>query len=177
MSIDGYIWVKPGGAHKIEGETLDSYVLTEKGFDIETFSWGVTNPVNVGSGSSGLGSGRAEFEKMTFTKKTDTATCAIILSACAGTHHPKMHLILRKGGATSDTSGGEFLHVTFTDVVFESITWEGSDGDEAFSDNVTVAYAELKFEYSEQDMTGKLKKGKGRHGEMGWNQTKNKVAA
>lgn len=176
MAIDAYCWFE-SSENKIEGETLDSFVKTKKGFDVETFAWGVTNPVNVGSGSSGLGSGRAEFEKFTFTKKTDTATCAIILSCCAGTHHPRLHLMIRKGGATSDTSGGEFVHVTFTDVVVESISWEGSDGDEAFSDNVTVAYAELKFEYWEQDMNGKLKKGKGLHGEMGWNQTTNKVAA
>lgn len=176
MSIDGYIWFSQGGKHAIEGETLDSFVATKKGFDIESFGWGVTNPVNVGSGSGGLGSGRAEFEKLTFTKKTDTATCAIILSCCAGTHHEECHLILRKGGATSDTSGDEFVHVTFSDVVVESITWEGSDGDEAFSDNVTVAYAEMKFQYWEQDMKGNLKPGKGLKGEMAWNQTKNKVA-
>lgn len=176
MAIDAYIWFSPGGDHKVEGETLDSFVSTQKGFDIETFSWGVTNPVNVGSGSSGLGSGRAEFEKLTFTKKTDTATCAIILSCCAGTHHPEVHLILRKGGATADTSGGEFVHVTFKDCVIESITWEGSDGDEAFSDNVTLAYAELQFTYYEQDMNGKLKKANGLKGQMGWNQTTNRIA-
>lgn len=176
MAIDAYCWFECS-ENKIEGETLDAFVKDKKGFDIETFAFGVTNPVNVGSGSSGLGSGRAEFEKFTFTKKTDTGSCAIILSACAGTHHPKLHLMIRKGGATSDTSGGEFVHVTLSDVVVESISWEGSDGDEAFSDNVTVAYAQIKFEYWEQDMTGKLKKAKGLHGEMGWNQTSNRVAA
>ncbi len=176
MAIDGYCWFVCS-ENAIEGETLDSFVKTKKGFDIETFAFGVTNPVNVGSGTSGLGSGRAEFEKFSFTKKTDTATCATILSCCAGTHHDECHLIIRKGGATSDTSGDEYIHVTMTDVVVESINWEGSDGDEAFSDNVTIAYAEIKFEYWEQDMTGKLKKAKGLHGEMAWNQTTNKVAA
>ena len=176
MAIDAYCWFK-SNENKIEGETLDDFVKKNKGFDIETFGFGVTNVVNVGSGSSGLGSGRAEFDKFTFTKKTDTGTCAIILSCCAGTHHPELHLMIRKGGATSDSSGGEFVHVTMTDVVIESISWEGSDGDEAFSDNVTVAYAQIKFEYWEQDMAGKLKKAAGLKGEMGWNQTTNKVAA
>ena len=177
MAIDAYVYFE-GDTNAIKGETLDAEMSQKNGFDIEAFGFGITNPVNVGSGTGGLGSGRAEFEKFTFTKKTDTGTCATILSCCAGTHHKAVHLIIRKGGAAADSSGGEFVHVTMTDVVIESITWNGSDGDEAFSDEVTCAYAQIKFQYWQQDMAGKLSKPKDKNQhEMSWNQTTNKVAA
>ena len=172
--IDAYAWFD-SSENKIEGETLDRYVATKKGFNVDSFSFGVENPVNVGSGSSGLGSGRAEFQKINISKKTDTGTCAIILSCCAGTHHDFMHLMIRKGGSSTDTSGNQFVHVTLGDVVVESINWEGSDGDEAFSDQIVIAYAKMRFEYWEQSMDGKLKKHPGLRGEMAWNQTTNRL--
>ena len=68
--IDAYAWFDSGD-HKIQGETLDMYVAKNKGFDVDSLSLGVENPVNVGSGSGGLGSGRVEFQKLNVSKKTD----------------------------------------------------------------------------------------------------------
>lgn len=172
--LDGYMYFK-GGKNPVECESLDDVIVKKKGCLIQNFGFGVTNPTNVGSGTGGLGSGRAEFEKFTATKATDTGTCPLILACCTGDHIDEIVVVLRKAGATSKTSGDTFVQMTFSHCLVEGITWEGSDGDEAFSDNLTIAYAAMKFEYWQQDMKGNLTKGKGLQGEMAWDQTKNKV--
>ncbi len=172
MAIDAYGWFV-GGAHTIEGETLDDTVSANKGFDIIDFSFGVENTVNVGSSSGGLGSGRVELDRFEFTKNMDTGSTNTVLSACTGAHITEFHLSLRKGGGDTSTSGGEFVHVTLYDVVVESIKWSGSDGDETFKDAIVLAFAGIKIVYSKQAQDGSLTAVPG----VEWNQTTNKPKA
>ena len=147
--IDAYAWFV-GGKKAIKGETNDKTVKAKNGFDLIDFSFGVENQVNVGSSSGGLGSGRVQLDRFEFSKNMDTASCDMVLAACTGDHIPELHLSLRKGGG-----GGA----------------SGSDGDEAFVDNVVVAFAGIKIDYMKQDMTGKLEAG----GAVEWNQTTNEA--
>lgn len=170
MAIDAYGWFI-GGNPAIAGETLDETVNKKhKGFDVLEFEFSVQNEVNVGSASGGLGSGRANFEKLKIKKRTDTATTNMVLAACTGAHYDEFHLSLRKGGADSKSSGGEFVHVTMKNVVIESVSWNGADGDESLNDEVMLAYAGIKIHYEKQSMGGVLSDG----GTVEWNQTTNK---
>lgn len=168
--IDAYGWFK-GGKIVPKGETQDSRAAKEGGFDVIDFSFGLENPVNVGSASGGLASGRASFERMVINKYTDTATTDLVLCSCTGTHIDEFHLSIRKGGADAKTSGGEYVHVQLNHVLIESIKWQGADGDEAFKDEVTMAYAAIKISYKKQDYKGALSDG----GTVQWNQTKNEA--
>ncbi|WP_069299208.1 type VI secretion system tube protein Hcp [Neptunicoccus sediminis] len=169
--IDAYAWFV-GGKKAIKGETNDKTVKAKNGFDLIDFSFGVENQVNVGSSSGGLGSGRVQLDRFEFSKNMDTASCDMVLAACTGDHIPELHLSLRKGGGGgASDSGGEFVHVQMINVVIESVKWSGSDGDEAFVDNVVVAFAGIKIDYMKQDMTGKLESG----GAVEWNQTTNEA--
>ena len=168
--IDAYGWFV-GGNPKIEGETNDKQAKEKKGFDVIDFAFGVENMVNVGSSSGGLASGRASFEKFTMNKYTDTATCNLVLAACTGAHIPEFHLSIRKGGVDAKTSGGEYVHVQLNNVLVESVKWAGADGDEAFKDEVVLAYAAIKIHYKKQGFDGKLSDG----GTVQWNQTQNEA--
>lgn len=168
--IDAYAWFV-GGNPTIVGETNDKAAKEKKGFDVLDFAFGVENIVNVGSATGGIGSGRATLEKLTITKYTDTATCNLVLAACTGAHIPEFHLSIRKGGADAKTSGGEFVHVQMNNVVIESVKWQGSDGDEAFKDEVVLAYASIEIKYKKQGFDGKLTDG----GAVQWNQTQNEA--
>jgi type VI protein secretion system component Hcp len=94
-----------------------------------------------------------------------------VTAACAGLHYDEFHISIRKGGADVQGSGGEFIHVTMKNVVIESVSWSGADGDEALNDKVVLAYAGIMIEYLKQDMKGDLKKA----GKAEWNQTTNKA--
>ncbi|MEM7440307.1 MAG: type VI secretion system tube protein Hcp [Pseudomonadota bacterium] len=168
--IDAYGWFK-GGNPTIKGETNDKQAKEKDGFDILEFGFGVENIVNVGSSSGGLGSGRAVLEKLTISKFTDTATCDMVKAACTGAHIPEFHLSIRKGGADAATSGGEFVHVQMNNVVIESVKWAGADGDEAFKDEVVLAYASIELKYKKQGFDGKLTDA----GKFQWSQTQNEA--
>lgn len=169
--IDAYGWFV-GGNPKIEGETQDTEAAKKKGFDVIDFSFGIENQVNVGSATGGLASGRATLERMVINKNTDTATTNLVLASCTGAHIPEFHLSIRKGGVDAKKSGGEYIHVTLNHVLVESVKWAGADGDEAFKDEVTLAYAGIKIHYKKQATAGgALSDG----GTVQWNQTKNEA--
>lgn len=168
--IDAYGWFV-GGNPKLEGETNDKQAKEKKGFDVQEFAFGIENIVNVGSASGGLGSGRAQLEKLTIKKNTDTATCNLVLAAATGAHIPEFHLSIRKGGADAKTSGGEFVHVQMNNVVIESVSWSGADGDETFSDEIVLAYASIQINYKKQGFDGKLTDG----GQVQWSQVQNEA--
>jgi type VI secretion system secreted protein Hcp len=131
------------GGNDIKGES------TAKGFEgqieIYSFSLGASNPVTIGSGSTGLFS-----------------------ACCSGQHFPSALVTLRKA---TGVSGGQaaFLTYTFEDVMVESIQWSGSTGgDDTPTESISIAFGKISIVYSMQDDdTGAMSP----KGNASWDQT------
>ena len=57
------------------------------------------------------------------------------------------------------TSGTTFLRFDFALVAVKTISWSGSDGDEACKEEVTFEYGALQVRYQQQDTYGAAKGG------------------
>jgi len=131
---------------------------TAKGFEgkieIFSFSWGASAPVTIGSGSGGISGGKVSVSSFNVMKKTDTASAALFLACCQGTHIDKVIVTMRKAGGTAGQL--PFLVYTFTTCMVESIQWSGSSGgDDSPTESVQLAFGRCEIEYSTQDKTGK----------------------
>lgn len=133
----------------IKGETAVDKFKDKGGIDVLSFSWGVSN-----SGSFALqgggGSGRADFQDLSFMKMVDKAS-PLLAKACAeGTHIGAASLHVRKAGGEQV----EYYTIELKDVLVSSYqpSASGQDVSEAFSLN----YAKIKFDYLPQDEKGKL---------------------
>ncbi len=120
---------------------------------IDSFSFGASNPTTVGPGSGGLTAGRVSVSSFNVTKRTESASCLLFSSCCAGKHFATGEVVLRK--ATGPDGGQQvFLKYSFTDVLVESIQWSGG-GDEP-SESLTLAFAKVTIEYSKQGADGSM---------------------
>ena len=130
-------------------------------FEIDDFSFDIEQVLNIGSQSSGIGSGKISFNPYQITRKTDRASPMLFTMCCTGEHFRQVSLYLRRaggmggvGGASAATSGMTFLRFDFALVGVKTISWSGADGDEACKEEVTFEYGALQVRYVQQDVTG-----------------------
>lgn len=182
MAFDTYMQFIPalgsGAGKPIQGESQVQLDLSndrlaqqapalEQGavFEIDDFNFDIEQVLSIGSQSSGAGAGKVTFNPFTITRKTDRVSPLLYMMCCAGQHFSQVSLCLRRAGggvtATSGsvTSGTTFLRFDFALVAVKTISWSGSDGDEAPKEEVALEYGALKVTYQQQDVTGGAKGG------------------
>ena len=147
MAVD--MFIKIGD---IKGESEDK---THKAkIDVLAWSWGASNSGTTHTGGGG-GAGKANVQDLSFTKYIDASSNALIKSCCEGTHHPEATLIVRKAGGTPV----EYVVLTLTEVLVTSVSTGGSGGEDRLTENVTLNFAQFKFQYQPQDEKGAKKGG------------------
>jgi|HubBroStandDraft_5_1064220.scaffolds.fasta_scaffold489367_1 type VI secretion system secreted protein Hcp len=168
MAFDTYMqFMKPdssylGGESQVQIGTdspLGTDIKQGNVFEIDDFSFDIEQVLNIGSQSSGAGAGKVTFNPFQITRKSDRASPILYTMCCAGQHFKTVSLYLRRaGGGTTDvknmTSGTTFLRFDFALVAVKTISWSGSDGDDACKEEVTFEYGALRVQYVQQKEDG-----------------------
>jgi type VI secretion system secreted protein Hcp len=134
----------------IPGESKDSKHPDE--IDVYSWAFGGAQAGSFGVGGGG-GSGKVHMQDFSFTKKLDKATSELFLNMCNGCHIPKGVLTCRKAGKEPL----EYLKITMQDLLVSSFSTGGSGGDLFPTENWSLNFTKVKYEYTEQDEKGKGK--------------------
>ncbi len=134
----------------IDGESQDSKRKTE--IDVESWSWGESQAgTHVGGG--GGGAGKVQMQDFHFVMKYNKASPKLMLACATGQHIKKAVLTCRKAGGKQE----DFLKVTFTDLLVSSYQTGGSGhSDIVPTDQISLNYSKIEFEYKEQKPDGSL---------------------
>jgi type VI secretion system secreted protein Hcp len=133
----------------IDGETIDKEMAKKKAIDILAWSWGVSQSGTTHMGGGG-GAGKANFQDISVTKYIDSASHALLLGCATGEHYTKAVLTVRKAGKTQQP----YVTITMEEVIISSISTGGSGGEDRLTENMTLNFAKVKFEYFYQDEKG-----------------------
>lgn len=130
-----------------------------KGFEgqiqLESFSWNMQQATSFGK-SSGGGAGKVNMGDVTFVHSVDKATPKLMIACCTGAHLKEAVFTCRKAGGESAV---DFLKITLTDVIVSSVSPSGTNSGDTPTESVSLAFAEYKVEYQEQDNKGAKKGG------------------
>lgn len=154
MAVDMFLEL-PG----VDGETVDKVYKDKKAMDVLAWSWGVSNQGTFHHGSGG-GAGKANFQDLSVTKWIDKASASLLQACASGKHFDKAILTVRKAGETPL----EYIKLTMENVMVTNVSTGGSAGEERLTENVTLNFAKVKFEYNMQGAKG----GKETGGLMSW---------
>jgi type VI secretion system secreted protein Hcp len=133
----------------IQGESFDK---VHKGkIDVLAWSWGISNSGTTHHGGGG-GSGKANVQDLSFTKYVDAASHALLLACSNGQHHPTASLIVRKAGGKGAPI--EYIKIEMEEVMITSVSTGGSGGEDRLTENVSLNFAKVKFEYTPQKPDG-----------------------
>lgn len=159
MALDAFLQFNDAkgdkkGAVKLDGETQDIEMknLKPRPFDISTWTFGASQQVNVGSSSSGIGTGKVEFQPFKITKQVDSASPFFYQTLAQGGHYEQCSLFVRKGGGAANRSGIIYLRFDFKMVFVTQIAW--SHDDTAPKEEVTFDYGALRVAYTAQNKDG-----------------------
>jgi type VI secretion system secreted protein Hcp len=145
MALDMFINM---GAN-IKGESRDKAQGPKGDIDILSWSWGMSQSGTTHTGGGG-GAGKANFQDLSFTKYIDGASNALMTALAKGSHIAECKLMVRKAGEGQQ----QYVLITMKEVLVTSVSTGGSGGEDRLTENVTLNFAEVKFEYTPQDSKG-----------------------
>jgi type VI secretion system secreted protein Hcp len=138
----------------------------EKEIEVESFSWGESNPTSFAHASGG-GVGKVAIQDVHFTKLMSKSSANLAQFCASGKHISEAVFTFRKAGEDPQ----EYLKVKLTDVMISSYQLSDSSGGSVLPhESISLAAAKVQFEYYPQDEKGKL----GAKAAFGWDVSKHK---
>ena len=136
---------------KIDGIEGDSTDAKHAGWiDVDSWSWGETQPVQPAGGSGG-GAGKVHFQDFVFTSRVSKASPKLFLACASGQHLKEARLVGRKAGKDQQ----EFLTWTFSDVLVAGYQTGGTE--QALpADQVSLNFSKVTVSYKAQKADGSL---------------------
>lgn len=132
----------------VEGESTDAKHKNE--IDVMSWSWGETQSGGSATGGGG-GVGKVSMQDFHFVMGYNKASPKLFLHCATGVHIPKATLTCRKAGGKQE----EYLKVVFTDLLVSSYQTGGSQhGDVVPTDQISLNYSKIEWEYKPQDEKG-----------------------
>lgn len=144
MAVDYFLKIEG-----VEGESKDSKHKSE--IDVLSWSWGESQSGTAATGGGG-GAGKVSMQDFHFVMQVNKSSPKLLQACASGKHFTKATLVCRKAGETQQ----EYLKITFTDVMISSYQTGGSSGDVIPTDQISLNFAKLEYEYSEQKPDGSL---------------------
>ncbi|QYO65264.1 Hcp family type VI secretion system effector [Leptolyngbya sp. 7M] len=134
----------------IDGESQDSKYKGQ--IDIESWSWGETNS-GAHAGGGGGGAGKVVMQDFHFVMKINKASPKLLLACATGEHIKSAILTCRKAGGKQN----EFLVMKMTDLLVSSYQTGGSGHSDIIpTDQISLNFAKIEFEYKEQKVDGSM---------------------
>ena len=102
--------------------------------DILGWSWGVTSPVTIGSGSGGAGAGKVTFSDFHLTKRVNPLSTELFRAVASGSHYQEVTISVPIGGPGTPFA----VEYELRQVFVTSLQQSGSAGDAM--ETVSLAY-------------------------------------
>jgi type VI secretion system secreted protein Hcp len=136
----------------IDGESKDS--VNKNHIDLESWSWGETNAGSMGRGGAGGGSGKVSAQDFHFVMQMNKASAKLLAACATGEHIASATLECRKAGKNPQC----FLKIKLTEVLVSSYQTGGSaHSDVVPTDQISLNFAKINFDYGAQDEKGSVK--------------------
>lgn len=133
----------------IKGESTDR--SHKDWIDINSFSWGISNPGSVASGGGGGSSGKTVFSPFSWTQDLDMSVPSLFVGAASGTHYKNATLdVQHTGGKSTDV----FFQMTFDDVLLTKLNINGTGGLPGVA--AALDYSKITMTYRPQNANGSL---------------------
>ena len=142
MAVDMFIKIAD-----VKGEAKDK--SHEGEIDVLAWSWGMSQSGTMHMGGGG-GGGKVNVQDLSFTKYIDKASHTLMLFCCNGKHIPEALLTVRKAGENPV----EYVKITMNDLLITSVSTGGSGGEDRLTENVTLNFGKVQFEFQPQKDDG-----------------------
>jgi type VI secretion system secreted protein Hcp len=138
---------------KIDGIDGESHDAKHKGeLELSSWSWGEQQSGSHAAGGGG-GAGKVSMQDFRFVCTVNKASPKLMLACATGEHIKKAVLTCRKAGKEQQ----EYLKILLSDLLVSSYQTGGPQGGNILpTDQVSINYTKIEFEYKPQKPDGTL---------------------
>lgn len=131
----------------IDGESKDAKHTGQ--IDVLAWSWGMSQSGSFHVGGGG-GAGKVNVQDLSLTKWVDKASPNLMMFCSTGEHITDATLYVRKAGKTPL----EYIVIEMKKVMVTSVSTGGSGGEDRLTENITLNFAQVKYDYKAQKADG-----------------------
>ena len=143
MAVDMFIKIA-----KFDGESRDKTHAKE--IEVLAWSWGMSQSGTFHVGGGG-GAGKVNVQDLSLTKYVDKSSTNLMMACSLGTHLDEATLVVRKAGGDKPV---EYIKIQMKEVMVTSVSTGGSGGEDRLTENVTLNFSKVFYQYTEQDDKG-----------------------
>jgi type VI secretion system secreted protein Hcp len=143
MAFDAFLKIEG-----IDGESTDQQHKGE--IDVLSWSWGATQAIASG-GSGGGTTGKVSMQDFHFVSRVNKASPLLFESCASGKHIDTATLSVRKAGDRAY----DYIKITLSSVLVSGYLPAGAP-DDAASEEVSLNFAKIEFEYVPQNADGSI---------------------
>lgn len=162
MAIDAFVKIF---GPDIKGESTDE--AHKEWMEVLSFSWGMSQPSSIASGTGGRSSERVNVSDFSFMKVLDAASVDLMLNCAKGQHFASAELQVHEASGEKH----QFLKYTMSDVIISSYQPSGSGGGDKPMESVSLNFGKITWEYTPIGHDGAAGT---KVGPKGWNLETNK---
>ncbi len=152
----------------LKGESRDKVQGPKGDCDLLAWNWGMSQSGSTHVGG-GAGAGKATFQDITLTKYVDSASTGLMTALAKGSRLTKVVLLTRKAGEGQQ----KYIEITLEEVLVTSLTTGGSGGEDRLTEQVSLNFAKVKYDYYAVDTKGVVQPAK----TFAWNIAENHMAS
>jgi len=138
----------PGVAFLVLGNIVGESQSVSNAIELESYSFGASNPANLGSG--GLSGGTVSVSDFCFSCETDSSSGAILAQLFTGKPVDTATFTLYESTGADQSTSTPYVTVTFTNCYITSQSFGGSGASGKPSQSISFAYEQVVYAYSSQ---------------------------
>jgi type VI secretion system secreted protein Hcp len=115
---------------------------------VESYSFGASNPTNIGSG--GLSGGTVSGSDFSFTCEVDSSSGTMLSQLFSGKPVDTATFTLYESTGAAGSTSTPYVTVTFTNCYLTSQSFGGSGASGKPSQSISFAYEQIQYAYSSQ---------------------------
>lgn len=142
MAVDMFLKIDA-----LKGESMDKSHKDE--INVLAWSFGASQSGSTHI-SAGGGSGKVNFQDISFTKYIDKSSPTFLAHCANGKHMKEALLTVRKAGG----SPLEYLKIKLQDIIVAAVSTGGSGGEDRLTENITLNFAKIEYSYTPQKADG-----------------------
>lgn len=152
----------------LKGESRDKVQGPKGDCDLLAWNWGMSQSGSTHVGG-GAGAGKSTFQDITLTKYVDSVSTGLMTALAKGSRLPRVVLLTRKAGEGQQ----KYIEITLEEVLVTSLTTGGSGGEDRLTEQVSLNFAKVKYDYYATDSKGVVQPAK----TFAWNIAENHMAS
>ncbi len=159
MAVDIFVIITGEKQGLFKGQSLDQAFQGKGAMEVQSFTFGFSNPRTIGSATGGAGAGRPTASEVVMTRAVDVVSTQLQQALLTNEDLSSVQVFFRKAGAVGG-AGQPYMTLTLTNAFITALQMHSDSGSEVPVEEIHLVFEQSKLEIHNIDpKTGQVTAG------------------